>query len=346
VRPPPIAPPAVPNRNSDVFAELIDLLRGYPVDIRSEQHRQALLRDCRYFSFKGLEQKLLPHWRGYNQVRARDEIIIRLEDILKSGLSVAIDGTATTSPIAQMSMPSPLTITTTTTTTPDAVNGRPGPSVFGWVHYARPYVDTTPAELIMQTGNESARLHFPSHDRVPRVEFFDETRVRIARLFQVIATKLNLPPTVQQPLGLRIPSGGADSQPATPADTPLCGQDRVRVAISSETAITLDGQPRSWDWSRNSTDGGDHDQDDKDGIGEASSRKRRRTNAGDASLVSGCSVFPAEDDAWIVKTAQWRLCIKASQSGRQPAECELVAVKIDALSSAASRNASRPFVGL
>jgi hypothetical protein len=110
IRPPSIVPPSVPGRSSDTFAELLLLLRGYPVHIRNEAHRATLLRDCRYFNFKGLEQRLVPHSLGFNQVRGRDEIVLRLEDLLKSGVSVAADPTVA-DPLA------------------------------GWVSYARPYVD-------------------------------------------------------------------------------------------------------------------------------------------------------------------------------------------------------------
>ncbi|KAJ4307268.1 alpha-tubulin [Collariella sp. IMI 366227] len=46
LRPPSIVPPSVPGRSAEVFAQLLHLLRGYPVAIRDEEHRQELLRDC------------------------------------------------------------------------------------------------------------------------------------------------------------------------------------------------------------------------------------------------------------------------------------------------------------
>ncbi|PHH85532.1 hypothetical protein CDD83_285 [Cordyceps sp. RAO-2017] len=89
IRPPAILPPSVPNRSADTFADLLRLLRGYPVEIRDEVHRQELLRDARYFHFKGLEQQLIPHAISYNPLRRRDEIVLRLENVQKSGVSVA-----------------------------------------------------------------------------------------------------------------------------------------------------------------------------------------------------------------------------------------------------------------
>jgi hypothetical protein len=230
IRPPSMLPPAVPNRSAETFAELLHFLRGYPVEVRSEAHRSALLKDCRYFNFKGLEQRLVPHALGFNQARAREEIALRLEDILKSGISI---------------LPEP------TAADPNAA----------WVNYARPYVDEKAAELVLEVGGEATKLflnHAPtahnerSHGMIGsssssssiasvRAEFFRDARARLAKMLEVVATKLNLPPTVQ-PLGLLMAKGGASSQPATPGNTPL-SDDLVRVVLEPETSITLDGRP-------------------------------------------------------------------------------------------------------
>lgn len=256
IRPPSILPPSVPGRSAETFSEILHLLRGYPVEIRSDAHRQSLLRDCRYFNFKGLEQKLIPHHISFNQLRRRDEIVIRIEEILKSGITVHSEPTHID---------------------PNAA----------WVNYARPYVDDKPHELVLEIGGEKTKIHFPSpatkvQNQSPagnrnspsrfssnspgqsytalssvsgptsntpimplvlmsgRAEFFRDVRIRISKLFEVISTKLNLPPRTQ-PLGLLMASGGAGSQPATPGNTPI-SEDLVRVVIEPETSITLDGK--------------------------------------------------------------------------------------------------------
>ncbi|CAM1504007.1 Fc.00g015980.m01.CDS01 [Cosmosporella sp. VM-42] len=279
IRPPSILPPSVPNRSADTFADLIRLLRGYPVHIRDEVHRQELLRDAKYFHFKGLEQRLIPHSLSYNQLRRRGEIVLRVENVQKSGISVS----------------------------QESLEG-----IGGWVHYARPYVDDKPAELVLEIGGESTKIHFSGGS--PRAEFFRDTRARVARLFEVIATKLNLTSTTQ-PLGLLMASGGAGSQPATPGNTPL-SEDLVRVIFDAESAITLDGKDHTEDAVVSSAHGS-----------PASSvstvvpnpRKRRRT---DGSMV---------DEAWTVKTGQWRLKVQSAKGGKSEVECVLVAVKIDAI---------------
>lgn len=320
LRPPSILPPSVPGRSADVFEELLHLLRGYPVHIRNETHRQTLLRDCRYFNFKGLEQRLIPHSISYNQSRRREEIVLRLEDILKSGITVAPEPTVA-DPLA------------------------------GWVNYARPYVDTQSYQLILEIGGEASKLHLSSM----RVEFFRDAKTRIARLFEVIATKLNLPPTTV-PLGLLMAQGGASSQPATPGNTPL-SDDLVRVVLDPEASIVLDGKPRgppsstpsqqllsAVDEAGPSPPGDEFSPASMSGASSAAqqqpTRKRRRVD----QESSGSGYGAAAADEWIIRTGQWRLLIRGVKNGKSAVECVLVAVKLDAMSSEQARNAARGFL--
>lgn len=336
IRPPSIMPPSVPHRSADTFQEILHLLRGYPVSIRDEAHRQELLRDCRYFNFKGLEQRLIPHAISHNQSRSRDEIVLRVEDILKSGISIG---------------PEPY----------------PADPLAAWINYARPFVDDKPAELVLEIGGESTRLHLPAGAfgiagspadpaavvMLGRAEFFRDFKTRIARLFEVISTKLSLPP-MTQPLGL-LPAkgGGTSSQPPTPGNTPI-SDDLVRVVIDYDTAITLDGRP--YTYHRDSLDrhcrsstsvSADHSaaapMPNSAGGGGGIEfpmlagpiRKRRRLNPG---------LSPDVDDEWVVRTGQWRLRIQSSRAGKCAIECVLVAVKLDAFSSEHSRNEQRGFL--
>jgi hypothetical protein len=98
LRPPSILPPVVPNRNGDIFADLLCILQGYDVNIRDDAHRKELLRDARYFHLKGVEQKLLPCEISYNLSRQRSEIVICLEDLRQSGITFVPDGSPFSSP--------------------------------------------------------------------------------------------------------------------------------------------------------------------------------------------------------------------------------------------------------
>ncbi|KAK3900545.1 hypothetical protein C8A05DRAFT_45627 [Staphylotrichum tortipilum] len=307
LRPPSILPPSVEGRSPDVFAEILHLLRGYPVAIRSEAHRAELLRDCRYFNFKGLEQRLIPHAAGFNLARGRGEVVLRLRDILKSGISVVGEPTGV-DPFA------------------------------GWVNYARPFVDDKAEELVLEVGGEETRVCLAGGGggvggtQHARAEFFGETRARVTKLLEVVATKLNLPPTGQ--LGLLMTQGGAGPASPSPGNTPL-SEDKVKVAIDAESSVVLNGKP--WTPPPPAV----AEEDDLFWMGGAgveselmSSRKRRRVDDQD---VGG--------EEWIVKTGQWRLKIQGARNGKAPVECCFVAVKLDAYASERARNGERSFLG-
>ncbi|VUC28620.1 unnamed protein product [Clonostachys rosea] len=294
IRPPSILPPSVPNRSADTFAELLRLLRGYPVSIRDENHRAELLRDARYFHFRGLEQRLIPCSLSFNQARGKDEITLRLENVQKSGVSVA--------------------------RADDDTAG-------AYVNYARPFIDSQPAELVLEIGGEATKIHFPSDaDAPPRAEFFRDTKARVARLFEVLAVKLNLPsPNNQSPhfrTASASPSTGAH-QLSTPGNTPL-SQDLVLVSLDDDASIVLDGKEYTGGALLNSAD-------EKVDGDTTQSRKRRRTEDGG----------PKE---WVVRTGQWRLRVRPTKTAKAPYECVLEAVKIDAFSSELERNSSRSFL--
>ncbi|KAG8669595.1 hypothetical protein FPOAC2_08929 [Fusarium poae] len=241
IRPPSILPPSVPKRSADTFAELLHFLRGYPIHIRDETHRQELLSDARYFHFKGLEQRLIPHSLSYNQATRRNEIVLRLENIQKSGISVFVSNT---DPLA------------------------------GFVQYARPYMEEKPAELVLEIGGETTKLHFSGGDA--KAEFFRDTKARVAKLFELVSSKLNSFQTDQ----------------STTLGNALLTDDYVRVVLEPESAIILDGKDYLEDFIKNESSGSNYP------------RKRRR--------VDGDS----EEEEWVVKTGQWRLRIQYSPNGR------------------------------
>ncbi|KAL3467941.1 hypothetical protein BJX64DRAFT_80558 [Aspergillus heterothallicus] len=156
LRPPAIVPPSVPNRSGDVFAKLVHLLRGYPCHIENENQRAELLSDCRYFHLRGLEQKLIPHRISFNPVRQRSEIILRLEDIRRSGVSVK----------------------TSEGNNNDVI-----------VKYARPFADDASHDLVLEIGDENTIID----PRTMRPTFLNSAKARISSLLQVIIDKNSSP---------------------------------------------------------------------------------------------------------------------------------------------------------
>ncbi|TGO44654.1 hypothetical protein BCON_0481g00040 [Botryotinia convoluta] len=331
LRPPSILPPSVPNCSSKTFSEILHLLRGYPLEIRSPEHRAELLRDCRYFHLKGLEQKLIPHSISYNLLRNKSEITIRLADIRQSGLSILTNISPSTAPSNE-----PLT----------SSNPLPTPSV-GYVHYQRPFADSSPFELILEIGGSATLLHWDTM----RLEFFGETKIRMGRLLEVVATKLNLP--VKQPLGLLMKNGGASSEPASPGKSGL-SEEMVRVVIGEDCGVVCDGKVVDLNGAT----------DENSSIGGQGSGKKRRIGDGIA-LTANMNVGPGamKDESWIVKSGQWRLRVQnhgvgvqgarmgvgvggqALANGKAEWECVLVAVRLDAVSGERGRNLSRGFLG-
>ena len=95
--------------------------------IQNEEHRDELLRDCRYFHLRGLEQKLLAHEISYNTYLQSPEILLRLADIKPAQASYDVQA--------------------------------PHQPFGFWIRYQRPYIDTTARILSIEVGS-----HDPDSD--------------------------------------------------------------------------------------------------------------------------------------------------------------------------------------
>ena len=367
LRPPSIIPPAVLNRSAEVFTELLQVLQGYPIHIRNDEHRAALLRDARYFHLKGVEQKLIPHHISFNYARQHMEIVIRLEDIRQSGVSFVSDShapapsdqTTGTSPAegdssGPASRPSPAASSTSNSNPAGRASSTVGPTTqihpgVGWIHYARPYVDDTPYQLVLEIGGEGTRLDLGVTP--PRAAFTGRTNDRVSALLGVVASKMNLPAT-GQPLGLMMlqSGGGVATQPVSPGMSGL-SEERMKVIMDPTAAISVDGV--AWDPvvpPLESTVGFEPEEfeaifefEGREGRGRA--RRRRRAGADDESGAAGGGMTGVEgggNKVWVVRNGHWRL--RAQQDGRGGVEVVLVAVKLEAYTAEKVRNSHRGFL--
>lgn len=325
LRPPPINPPAVPNRSGEIFADIIRLLHGYPLHIRNEEHRASILRDCRYYHLRGLEQKVIPHEISENPLRGRSEIVIRLEDVRQSGVQFSSD-TPVSSPLSDPGLTG------------------------GWVVYARPFVDDKSHYLIIEIGGDSATLDLTSM----RADFHGLTKARVSSLFQVVANKMNLP--TKAPLGLMMMSGGASTQPASPAHSAL-GEDRVAIRIDRDTDLVVDGESYAFPSS-----------DDDSNLAfspQPRPMKRRRIDMEQMGSDRLSPFDPSSTNAytytsphahtetsqlngvmsrnWIVRTGQWRLRVQRNESANR-LELVFIAVKLDVYTTEWRRNRARQFL--
>ena len=201
----------------------------------------------------------------------------------------------------------------------------------GWVNYARPFVDDKIYELVVEIGDECTKIHL--HNM--RAEFHGDGKTKVSRLFEVIATKLNLPTTM--PLGLLMAKGGASSQPASPGNTPI-SEDQVRVVLDTETYVLLDN--KEWHGSSKEDDASSTTSSTSLGhespASSASGQPPRKRKRGE---MSGGS-----EETWIVRTGQWRLRVQNAKNSKGGVECVMVAVKLDAVSGEQGRNAQRAFL--
>ncbi|KAF2673452.1 hypothetical protein BT63DRAFT_368119 [Microthyrium microscopicum] len=314
LRPPSIQPPVVPNRDGDIFAELIHLLQGYDIEIRDETHRNKLLRDARYFHLKGLEQKLLPFEKSFNLGRQRYEIVMRLEDLRQSGVIFTPDPDSTSGQ-APADLSKPATPHSIMGGNVDSGASRP----MGWISYQRPFVDENTSDLVVDiTGpRESIRLD----PKTLRVTFYGEVRARITSLFQVIANKMGLPATL--PLGLMMiqSGGGVAAQPVSPANSGVSG-DRVKVRFERDSWVEVDGKELDWD-DEDEDEGDDEDYDSCPNLKEPADQIMERD--------------------WVVKRSLWRLTVVNSSESGKP-EVVMVVVKVEAITDQRSRNRKRGFI--
>ena len=328
--------------------------------IRDADHREALLSDCKYYGLKGLMHKIFVHEISYNAERNASEIVMRLEDLHKSGISFLGDASPS-----------------------DA-----SPSG-GWVNYARPFVDETSYEAIVEIGSSETKIDW----RSSRAVFYGVTKARISSLFQVVADKMNLPSNL--PLGLMMSSGGASAAPASPANTPL-SEDRVKISIGPDAAIILDGQDYTMSDDNNPLPLNHfHDEYGEDSSSNPSSttttrstnhflhqqqqqqqqqpqphpttKKRKRSTGAGPRQQGSLDEF----GEWIIRKGQWRMRVQAkteplmvqqpSAGGRRLGsnagglgvggrmddggmEIMLVAVRLDAVSGQRGRNGGRGFL--
>ncbi|KAK6896625.1 hypothetical protein K6H09_001226 [Candida tropicalis] len=81
LRPPPQYPPAVTNRSSQLFQDLLEFSRGNSIIIKNDDHRSLLIKEARYYRFLELEQKLIKH-----RITPLGDIVININDVARKGL--------------------------------------------------------------------------------------------------------------------------------------------------------------------------------------------------------------------------------------------------------------------
>ena len=137
---------------------------------------------------------MVAHEITYNPERQSSEILLRLEDVKPSGISFVQDDNNKNNPFD-----SSINVSS------------------GWVHYARPFVDETSLELILEIGSDHTILNLGPHGK-NQAMFHGLTKARVSALLQVVAGKVGTPLSIS-------------------ADT------KVKFTMDTTTDLTLDGKP-------------------------------------------------------------------------------------------------------
>lgn len=319
LRPPPIQPPLIASRSGDIFADLIRLLQGYPLNIKDEKHRAELLRDARYFHLKGLEQRLIPHNISYNSSTGETEIVVSLEDIRQSGISIKparAYATATSDSKGKQA-----------TLEPDVAQKH------GIISYARPFTGDKPHTLILETSSlEPVRIKFFENGSDPwAATFCGQTLSKMISLFSIIGNKAGS--TAAQP-------AAEDTRPSSISQSGA-SDSAVKVHFDEETCLELNEEEFV------TVPGGEEGQ--PAGNTRWRRKKARLSEAGTAEDELVASGFdrdgrPENGSDWIVRRAQWRLHVHPAAAFRGGVRVVLHAVMLDAFTSQAERNRNRGFL--
>ncbi|CCK71892.1 Mrx16p KNAG_0I01010 [Huiozyma naganishii CBS 8797] len=203
LRPPPHSYSYV-SRSPKLFNMLLDLLNGGSFALNRET-RETLIRECRYYRFLNLEQRLINCKTSFNPVTGREEILMQLQDITKRGVVVpqfysndiakpsfvasGIDSTLTS---FQFDTPTNKNddllslISTDFTAAPILKKHKVVPVSFPLriLQYKRPYVDQTPRELSFQIESNHISLIFNRNTRSVHVDIAGPLVGKMETLFQ------------------------------------------------------------------------------------------------------------------------------------------------------------------
>ncbi|ODV67124.1 hypothetical protein HYPBUDRAFT_6417 [Hyphopichia burtonii NRRL Y-1933] len=86
IRPPPQQPATVNNRSAKLFGDLIQILKGNTLVIKNDEHRKLLIKECKYYRFLALEQKIIKYKIHNCPYTDAQEIIIDLFDLSSKGI--------------------------------------------------------------------------------------------------------------------------------------------------------------------------------------------------------------------------------------------------------------------
>ncbi|CCF56857.1 hypothetical protein KAFR_0B05620 [Kazachstania africana CBS 2517] len=186
LRPPPHSYSYVA-RCPEYFKILLTLLGGSQITM-DDNERESLIKECRYYRFLNLEQRLIKCAISYNPILKTEEITIRLQDISRKGLyannrsSVILtvpNDTVKNQPFINTSKESTSGANTKRQkTSQPSMDQKESWNVLG---YKRPYLDETSRDLLFQIDSTECSITFSAQTQSIYLDMVGET----ARKFEL-----------------------------------------------------------------------------------------------------------------------------------------------------------------
>lgn len=195
LRPPPHSAPYVA-RSPEFFQDLITLLGGGTIEL-DDKKRESLIKECKYYRFANLEQRLIKADISYNPIIRCEEICLSLKDLSKKGIVLPSLANSNflfddiylfdTDPTTQFELPPrdepPLKRVKLLSSNLH--------TVWNIIEYKRPYLDDYSRQLMFQIEANEALLILNKESKTIHLDLTKDT----AKKFENIFSKLILEET-------------------------------------------------------------------------------------------------------------------------------------------------------
>ncbi|CAI4038014.1 hypothetical protein SMKI_04G3530 [Saccharomyces mikatae IFO 1815] len=196
LRPPPHSAPYVP-RSSEYFKDLLTLLGGASLDL-DDNRRDALIKECRYYRFLNLEQRLIKSQVTYNPITRNEEICLLLRDLSKKGITFPAISTFSTSSFLEENFCSADECGTSSLPCDQPVIKKIKPNIaekykdsWNMLCYKRPFLDDYARELLFQIDSTDCTIGFNKETQSIHLDLTGESAQKFEALFGNIL--LNMP---------------------------------------------------------------------------------------------------------------------------------------------------------
>lgn len=200
LRPPPHSAPYVARSNA-LFEDLLILLGGGSLNL-DDDRRNSLIRECKFYRFLNLEQRLVKCKINYNPLTRKEEICLALKDVSKKGLVISSTTKRDISYMFQQSLNN-ADVNTSLLQEPfdqnslefnqDMDSNEPRAKrqktfdqtvgTYDIIGYKRPYLDSYSRELLFQVDTREAILVFNRETKGIHIDFTDTTAKCFFNLF-------------------------------------------------------------------------------------------------------------------------------------------------------------------